>query len=196
MRRKRRGKAGRCRTRTDDDAGPAARGEYVPPASVRSAALRRGKAVHRALELADPDDPERSAATARRVADEYGLDPEELAGEVRRTLGTELMRRAASAQERHFELPLVQAVGGAGDEPTKITEGIADLAFREADGWVVVDFKSDRSVDAEREQRYQAQVGAYARILAAAGEPVREAWLLYTHRGIQKAVPLDTSEAN
>ena len=180
----------------DDDAGPAARGEYVPPASVRSDALRRGKAVHRALELADLDDPERSAATARRVADEYGLAPEELAGEVLRTLGTDLMRRAASAQERHFELPLVQAVGGAGDEATKITEGIADLAFREADGWVVVDFKSDRSVDAEREQRYRAQVGAYARILAAAGEPVREAWLLYTYRGTQKAVPLDTSEAN
>lgn len=192
--------AGTAQDEDDDDAGPAARGEYVPPASTRADALRRGQAVHRTLELADPDDPERSAATARRVAEEHSLDPDELAGEVLRTLGTELMRRAAAAQERHFELPLVQAVDGAADGATsgttKITEGIADLVFREAGGWVVVDFKSDRSVDAERERGYQAQVAAYARILAAAGEPVQEGWLLYTHRGAQKAVPLDRSEAN
>lgn len=187
---------GAAQDEDDDDAGPAARGEYVPPASTRAAALRRGKAVHRALELADQDDPERSAATARRIAEEYSLNPEELAEEVLRTLATDLMRRATAAQERHFELPLVQAADGTTSGTTKITEGIADLAFREPDGWVVVDFKSDRSRDAERERGYQAQVAAYARILAAAGEPVREGWLLYTYRGTQTAVPLDSSEAN
>ena len=179
----------------DDDDEPVDRSDYIPPASTRDAAIARGKAIHRAIELADLSDLDGAAATARRVADEYShnLDPADIAAEVRRTLDTDLMRRAARADQRHFELPLVRASNGADaddDALITITEGVADLAFREPQGWVVVDFKSDRSPDAERRQRYQQQVATYAEMLAAAGEPVTEAWLLYTHTGNAESVSL------
>lgn len=178
----------------DDDDEPADRSDYIPPASARAKAIARGIAIHRALALADLDDADRSAATARRVADEYNLDQADFATEIRRTLETDLMRRATRADERHFELPLVRASNGANaadeDAEITITEGVADLAFREPQGWVVVDFKSDRSLDDERRQRYQQQVATYAEMLTAAGEPVTEAWLLYTHTGNAEPVSL------
>ena len=173
----------------DDDDEPAERSDYIPPASARAAAIARGNAIHRALALADLADADRSAAIARRVADEYDLpDSTDFTAEVRRTLGTELMRRAARADQRHFELPLVRATNGAGADNADssqviISEGVADLAFREPRGWVIVDFKSDRSLDAERRRQYQQQVTTYAQMLAASGEPVAEAWLLFTHTG-------------
>ncbi len=58
-----------------------------------------------------------------------------------------------------------------------LVEGVVDLAFRElAQGaplWTVVDFKTDREVEAARE-RYAAQVALYVEAVAAAtGEPAR-----------------------
>ena len=179
----------------DDDDSPADRSDYIPPASARAAAVTRGVALHRALALADLADPDRSAAIAGRVADEYSLDQADFTAEVRRALDTDLMRRAARAGQRHFELPLVRAANGADADNANtaqitITEGLADLAFREPRGWVVVDFKSDRSLNAERRRQYQQQVTTYAQMLAATGEPVAEAWLLFTHTGNAEPVEL------
>ena len=75
-------------------------------------------------------------------------------------------------------------------EQVVITEGLADLAFREPRGWVVVDFKSDRSLNADRRRQYHQQVKTYAYMLAAAGEPVAEAWLLFTRTGDAEPVEL------
>ena len=174
----------------DDDTAPA---EYIPSASSRDQALQRGDAIHRALALADLNDPARTDNIARRVADEYKLDPTDFAAEIHRALSTNLLRRAARADQRHFELPLVQAVNsanGAEAAQVTITEGVADLVFHEPDGWIVVDFKSDRSRDRERDRRYKEQVRTYAAMLTAAGQPVKEAWLLYTHTGAAEQASL------
>ena len=48
-----------------------------------------------------------------------------------------------------------------------LAEGVVDLAFREAEGWVVVDFKTDREL-AERREVYAAQVALYVEAVAAA----------------------------
>ena len=174
----------------DDDTTPP---EYVPPASSRAQALKRGIAIHRALALADLNDPARTANIARRVAEEYDLDPTDFAAEIHRVLNTDLLRRAAQADQRHFELPLVQAANsanGADAAQITITEGVADLVFHEPDGWIVVDFKSDRSRDRERDRRYKEQVRTYATMLTAAGQTVKEAWLLYTHTGAAEQASL------
>lgn len=87
---------------------------------------------------------------------------------VTRALAAPLLRRAAAALELRRETPvwLRQADG-------TLAEGVVDLAFREADGWVVVDFKTDRELG-ERRAIYAAQVALYAAAIAAAtGVPAR-----------------------
>jgi ATP-dependent exoDNAse (exonuclease V) beta subunit len=62
----------------------------------------------------------------------------------------------------------------AGREPDgSLIEGVLDLAFEDADGWTVVDFKTDAEVAAEL-PRYRRQVGVYASVVGrATGKPVR-----------------------
>jgi ATP-dependent exoDNAse (exonuclease V) beta subunit len=48
-----------------------------------------------------------------------------------------------------------------------LVEGVLDLAFEEADGWTVVDFKTDAEIGGEL-KRYQRQVGLYASVVARA----------------------------
>ena len=79
---------------------------------------------------------------------------------------------------------------------SEIIEGQADLVFEEPQGWVVVDFKSDREFDPELQRSYQQQVALYAEMLSAAGAHVREAWLLYTHSGEARVVGLPTPETS
>ena len=59
-----------------------------------------------------------------------------------------------------------------------LAEGVVDLAFREARGWTVVDFKTDREISARRHE-YARQLALYARAISAAtGEPARAVLLV------------------
>jgi ATP-dependent exoDNAse (exonuclease V) beta subunit len=58
-----------------------------------------------------------------------------------------------------------------------LAEGVADLAFREASRWIVVDFKTDREL-AERSAAYEHQVRLYAAAIARATHEASEAILL------------------
>jgi ATP-dependent exoDNAse (exonuclease V) beta subunit len=48
-----------------------------------------------------------------------------------------------------------------------LLEGVLDLAFEDADGWTVVDFKTDAELTGEL-ARYRRQVGLYASVVARA----------------------------
>ena len=48
-----------------------------------------------------------------------------------------------------------------------LVEGVLDLAFEDADGWTVVDFKTDAEIAGEL-ARYRRQVGLYASVVAKA----------------------------
>jgi ATP-dependent exoDNAse (exonuclease V) beta subunit len=48
-----------------------------------------------------------------------------------------------------------------------LIEGVVDLAFEDADGWTVVDFKTDAEIAAEL-PRYRRQVGLYAAVISRA----------------------------
>ena len=48
-----------------------------------------------------------------------------------------------------------------------LVEGVLDLAFEDADGWTVVDFKTNAEMAGEL-ARYRRQVGLYASVVARA----------------------------
>ena len=82
-----------------------------------------------------------------------------------------LLCRAAASERRgecRRETPVM--LPGSGGE---LIEGVVDLAFREEDGWTVVDFKTDAEI-AGRMARYETQVLLYVEaIRAATGEGAR-----------------------
>jgi ATP-dependent exoDNAse (exonuclease V) beta subunit len=89
-------------------------------------------------------------------------------------LGHPLMTRARESA-RHGrcrrETPVTLCLEGT------LVEGVADLAFLEGDTWTVVDFKTDRELEARLED-YRKQVGIYAKAIALATGQKAEAVLM------------------
>ena len=177
----------------------------VAPASP-SAALRGfewGSAVHGTLAAAAQGvESEALEFIARALLVEYerpldasGAPTElgELMSLVERVRKSELWRRAERAEVRHPEVPFavqhpevpfaVEPGTSNGGIP-RFVEGVIDLAFREADGWVIVDYKTDVGDDPDfprRRRAYRRQVDLYAECWrAVTGEPVKEKVLLFT----------------
>jgi len=162
--------------------------ERLAFASARRTALALGSAVHRVMEgvsFGDPEAlqapsslPERLAERAAKTLSELGVETDtELTELVARHavacwLSTPV-RQAAASSRVYRELPLCVRVHphsgggpGAGDESAgepPLVEGFCDLLYRAPDGWVVVDYKTDRRTDDEAIRRqYELQAGAYA----------------------------------
>ena len=78
------------------------------------------------------------------------------------------VRRAASAGECRRETPVTMR----GDDGV-LVEGVVDLAFRDGEVWVVVDFKTDQELESGLDV-YRRQVQIYADMVArATGGPTR-----------------------
>jgi ATP-dependent exoDNAse (exonuclease V) beta subunit len=136
---------------------------------------RFGALVHATLALvdlsADMAAVEASTAAQARLLGAPAEEVRAAAAVVRATLAHPLMQRARVAME-----------GGACRRETPITlrqtdgtliEGVVDLAFAEADGWTVVDFKTDRELD-NAVDAYRRQIALYATaIQRATGQPTR-----------------------
>jgi ATP-dependent helicase/nuclease subunit A len=88
-------------------------------------------------------------------------------------------RRARADVDRAPPEDIPDADGGV-----TVLEGVVDLAFREADGWVIADYKTDVGTDpdfVERSKAYRRQVDLYAEAWSRlTGEPVKERVLFYT----------------
>ena len=71
-----------------------------------------------------------------------------------------------------------------------LLQGVIDCAFQEEDGWILLDYKTDRIEDEELFiQRYAMQLEWYARAMEAiTGKPVKEMWLYALGKG--KAYPV------
>ena len=156
-------------------------------ASLERDARRRGIVLHDALFVADFGDTDLSEWRARRLCRERGLEAlaDEVAADLRHTLGSALLNRARAAERVERELPLVSV------RPDRVSEGYVDLAFYERAGWVLVDYKSDRQPSAATIGGYERQVREYASMLRETGEPVTGAYLLFTREGREQAVPLE-----
>ena len=136
---------------------------------------RFGTLVHAVLsqvELgADSGAIDRSCRAQGRLV---GATPEEIAAAARAVgaaLSHPLLRRAAAADECRREEPVLHRLADG-----TLLEGVVDLAFRDASGWTVVDFKTDARPDSH--PRYAAQLRLYCdAIRAATGLPAQAALL-------------------
>ena len=151
-----------------------------------SAGLRRGSLVHEVLYRCTLGDAASAVAWAQRLAGDQGTP--ELAGEVAgyaaAIMGSPAMRRVLAARQVLRELPVAWYDAGT----DRYVEGFVDLAFEEADGWVLADYKTD-AVPAAAESgarllidRYRPQVDLYRGAVAASGMKVTACglWLAVT----------------
>ncbi|HKY59916.1 MAG TPA: PD-(D/E)XK nuclease family protein, partial [Gemmatimonadota bacterium] len=155
-----------------------------------------GSAVHQALDAAGRGAAGATLARVCRAAllengrPSDGGEPEELAElvDLVEAVGrSRLFARARAAERLLSEVPFArpqELEGGDGLLPG-VVEGVVDLAFREPDGWVIADYKTDEVADpAEMERRlaiYRAQVDLYAECWEElTGEPVKERILYLT----------------
>ena len=135
----------------------------------RPAGPRFGALVHAVL-AAVPLDADREATG--RVAELQGRLLGASEGEVEAAIEAAVaglahplfdrVRRAAAAGDCRREVP----VTARGDDGV-LVEGVVDLAFRDGDAWVVVDFKTDQELEAALDV-YRRQVQIYADMVARA----------------------------
>jgi len=89
------------------------------------------------------------------------------AGEVTaRVLHHDLLKRARAAEARGVcrrETPVTCTL-----EDGTLVEGVVDLAFEDTGRWIVVDYKTDREIAEDGEDRYHHQISLYATAIARA----------------------------
>ena len=139
----------------------------------RPSGRRFGSLVHATLAVVDLQaDSSAVHQTVQAQARLLGATGDELAAAataVEGALAHPLLQRAALAHgrgelRRETPVMLLQPDG-------ILAEGVVDLAFREENRWMVVDFKTDRELEPRRRE-YEAQVGLYVEAVAqATGEP-------------------------
>ena len=170
-----------------------------PPPEKRGA--WRGTLVHRFLSLTDLDrirqagaDPvpalqrmkeEMLAANVFTPEEGAVIRPEDAAAYYLSDLGVRMLDSPEVHREWDFNLYR--------PEMNLLVQGVVDCAFREKDGWVLVDYKTDH-VENEEEfvETYRPQLRWYAEAIGTlTGQPVREAWLYAISRRKACPVPLE-----
>lgn len=167
-------------------------------------ASERGNAVHLALRLIDfgkVSAPEEIAEELDRMERERFLsrtERESVDGEaLRRFFDSPLGKRFRKAEKvyRELKFTLTEDAGKldpklAGKGETILLQGIVDAAFEEADGLILIDYKTDRLLPGETPEDhilkngYDRQLSVYAGALTRmTGLPVRERWIWFTRYG-------------
>lgn len=170
----------------------------------------KGTAVHKILQYMDlkaaAQDP---AGELHRLSEQGFLNAAEADAITPEQLATffasELYGRIAASQEVFREkqlfvrigelaLPEVSALAAQYAGTDGILIGTMDLLFREADGWVLVDYKTDHVSKGETLlQAYSLQLGLYQKAAELLlGEPVKEAYLYSFTLGKALKVDLDS----
>jgi ATP-dependent helicase/nuclease subunit A len=140
-----------------------------------------GSLIHFLLEHAMRG-PHHRRAHLERVANWFAFDKPELRrvisealDTVERVMTAEFWQEALAAEERAVEVPFAVRVEAAGAVP-RLLHGVIDLAFKTADGWTLVDYKTDQlgpGVD-QLAAHYAPQIRAYAdHWTAQLGTPTR-----------------------
>jgi ATP-dependent helicase/nuclease subunit A len=86
---------------------------------------------------------------------------------VKAVMASEVWRRARAARQCLTEVPFVVGL------PDGVVRGVIDLAFEEKDGWVLVDYKTDRASLEQLLETYRTQLESYRKCWRAVG-PVKE----------------------
>ena len=175
-----------------------------PREAAASRAIRLGVAFHEAMERVNLLSPDGLAECVEATGVRHNLDPagvRDLEFMMRTTLSSALMERARAAigSGGQFlrEAPFVRPIG-----PSGIEEGKIDLLFRETDGWVLVDYKTDwvRSDGEDAgnyfREKYASQVRGYLEALSALSVKVGSAYLLLARTGEAISMIRDSSIEN
>lgn len=147
---------------------------------VRPKGARFGSLVHAILATVPMDgETEDIEATAALQGRLYGATKEEIASAqlaVERALAHPLLQRAREAWQRgecRRETPMTLV-----DSDGTLVEGVVDLAFREAERWIVVDFKTDQEIEHTLDA-YSRQVYIYTgAVSVATGQTARGVLLI------------------
>lgn len=162
--------------------GIAKAGQSAPTRFHTGRGMSYGNVVHKALELLVRDSQADLDSLSIQLLRQEGRDESEQAQVVdllTSVLRAPIWQRVQSASERLAELPF-----GVYEQDTYLT-GVIDLAFREGETWVLVDYKSDSVADEahlnELAEYYRPQLELYRRYFEqATGETVRECGILFT----------------
>lgn len=147
-----------------------------------------GTVLHHLLDIAARAPRAHLERLAASALAEQGLDAalaHAAAVQARAVMASSLWQRARSSLRCLTEVPFEVWMdnGPEGQEKPTLLRGAIDLVFREDDGWVLVDYKTDRIPavgPAPLAERYRAQVRLYADCWQrATGEPVKETGLYF-----------------
>lgn len=168
------------------------------PSEGSISAAERGTLLHKVLQKIGLDEktPEQVSAFVEELSDKGVIAPELKehidAGLISNFLSSTTAKRAQQAETCLFEAPfcLQLAADEAGiadsDEPV-IVQGVIDLCFIEDDGWVLVDYKSDKVTEETIEgaaNKYKVQLSLYAKALSAiTGKSVKQKLLFFLEAG-------------
>jgi ATP-dependent helicase/nuclease subunit A len=123
-----------------------------------------------------------AALSAQALPGERGAEAVAVVQAVRKS---QIWRRAMVSQRRLVEVPFQLLQPSAADALPTLVRGVIDLAFYEAGGWVIVDYKTDvrpLGMLPALVDHYRPQVEMYADAwLQTVGEPVREAGLYFSY---------------
>jgi ATP-dependent helicase/nuclease subunit A len=119
-----------------------------------------GSVVHRALELCGKGQRGELEAMGPRLLEEYGVpitDLSRLIKVVDITMKHEIWLRMEKSMEKYFEVPF------SGKEKDIIVRGVIDMIFKEPEGWVIVDYKTDDfEKEPKRKEAYENQLKIYS----------------------------------
>jgi len=110
---------------------------------------------------------------------------------VARFFTTEIAERLKNAGEVSRELPFTYA-HDSGDGDYQILQGIADCLFKESDGWVLLDYKTDRlgnrfgsdaEIEDELQNRYGIQLNLYRNAIESIAKIKIKEMVLYLFEG-------------
>ncbi len=172
------------------------------PRSEQKQGAEWGNVLHSLLEslIQQPDTDESSQGDrssepylglALSLLQQEGL-PSSLAVDVvdtaNRVLASDVWRRARQASICLAEVPIAWQEPGDGANLPTIHRGVIDLAFREAHGWCIVDYKTERVEPSELPalaEYYRPQIEAYSDAWqrVTGGESVAAQGILFTSTG-------------
>jgi len=157
-----------------------------------------GSAVHRIFDYLIKEDPDEQLLFlhVENALEKQGISlkrKEELAGIIRKFKESDLYQRLKKAELKYSEVPftiniepahpLYTELAGQDSRPV-ILSGTIDLVFKEADGWVVVDYKTDRPKNEkdypELVEVYQKQIDIYSQVWQEiTGEQVKQSRIYF-----------------
>ena len=152
-----------------------------------------GRAVHGVMDLVMSSSTFPSKETIegfilKLVAQEQAEDQiEDIRERISKLLENSEIKEALATELRWPELQLAMKVE---EDTIRYVEGFADLVYKSSSGYVLVDYKTDVSLEGSMDH-YREQLGAYAEVIeATTGEKLAKVLLIHARADLAETVEL------